>query len=95
MAIRSGSRTAASQRIAAKQKGLSVPSPEGKIAPQKRTAVEKITSAYLAPEERRRLIAEAAYLIAEKRGFAPGNELDDWLQAEAEVDARLMRAAMQ
>lgn len=27
-------------------------------------------------------IAEAAYFRAEKRGFAPGNELDDWLEAE-------------
>lgn len=31
-------------------------------------------------------IAMAAYFIAERRGFAPGHELDDWLAAEAEVD---------
>ncbi len=30
-------------------------------------------------------IALAAYFIAEKRGFAPGHELDDWLAAEAEL----------
>ena len=30
------------------------------------------------------MIAVAAYFRAEKRGFAPGNELDDWLQAETE-----------
>lgn len=41
------------------------------------------------PEERHRLVAEAAYFIAERRGFAAGYELDDWLQAEAEVDRRL------
>jgi hypothetical protein len=29
-------------------------------------------------------IAVAAYFRAEKRGFAPGNEMDDWLRAEAE-----------
>lgn len=29
-------------------------------------------------------IAVAAYYIAERRGFAPGCELDDWLAAEAE-----------
>jgi hypothetical protein len=28
-------------------------------------------------------IAVAAYYRAEQRGFAPGGELDDWLQAEA------------
>jgi hypothetical protein len=35
------------------------------------------------------LISEAAYYRAEKRGFSPGLEHDDWLQAEAEVMARL------
>jgi len=38
-------------------------------------------------EARRQRIAEAAYRRAESRGFAPGAELEDWLQAEAEVDA--------
>ncbi len=38
---------------------------------------------------RRGMIAEAAYLRAERRGFAPGREEDDWLAAEAEVDALL------
>jgi hypothetical protein len=32
------------------------------------------------------MIAEAAYWIAERRGFAPGHELSDWLAAEREVD---------
>jgi len=44
------------------------------------------------PEDARRgMIAEAAYLRAERRGFMPGNETEDWLAAEAEVDA-LLRA---
>lgn len=30
-------------------------------------------------------IAEAAYYRAERRGFQGGSELDDWLEAEAEV----------
>jgi hypothetical protein len=40
-------------------------------------------------ENRNACIAEAAYFIAKNRGFAPGHELDDWLEAEREVDARL------
>lgn len=32
------------------------------------------------------MIAEAAYFIAERRGFAPGHELSDWLQAEIHVE---------
>ncbi|MES1196251.1 MAG: DUF2934 domain-containing protein, partial [Steroidobacter sp.] len=39
--------------------------------------------------DRRRLIEEAAYHLAEARGFAPGHELDDWLMAEVEVNQRL------
>ena len=41
-------------------------------------------------EHREALIAEAAFLRAEKRGFSPGHEMEDWLAAESEVDARLM-----
>ncbi len=40
-------------------------------------------------EERQRMIATAAYLRAERRGFAPGHETEDWLEAEAEIDRRL------
>jgi hypothetical protein len=40
-------------------------------------------------EAKRRLIAEVAYLSAERRGFSPGYELDDWLQAEQEVEASM------
>jgi hypothetical protein len=38
---------------------------------------------------RRAMIAEAAYYIAEQRGFAQGGEVDDWLRAEAQIDARV------
>jgi hypothetical protein len=38
---------------------------------------------------KRGMIAEGAYLRAERRGFAPGHEAEDWLAAEAEVDALL------
>jgi hypothetical protein len=37
------------------------------------------------PVRRHKLIAEAAYYRAEKRGFAAGNELQDWLEAEMEI----------
>ena len=36
-------------------------------------------------------IAEAAYWRAERRGFAPGHELDDWLSAEREIDEEASR----
>ncbi len=39
-----------------------------------------------------RMIAEAAYYRAKKRGFLPGYELDDWLTAEAEIRAMAIAA---
>ncbi|MBZ5640843.1 MAG: DUF2934 domain-containing protein [Acidobacteriia bacterium] len=42
--------------------------------------------------QRRKLIAEAAYLKAERRGFWGGSPERDWLDAEAEVDAILLHA---
>jgi hypothetical protein len=34
-------------------------------------------------------IAELAYFKAEQRGFEPGHELDDWCQAEQEINISL------
>jgi len=41
------------------------------------------------PEVRRRLVAAEAYFFAERRGFAAGNELEDWVAAEVVVDSLL------
>lgn len=46
----------------------------------------------VAPEERRAMIAEAAYFRAQARGFEPGREIEDWLAAEKEIDAALLEA---
>jgi len=40
-------------------------------------------------EERHQMICVAAYYRAEQRGFAPGQEVTDWVTAEAEVDRLL------
>ena len=66
---------------AAKQTGAPKSTP-------KRTARTQQAVADFAPGERDRMIAERAYLIAEQRGFEGDMALHDWLQAEAEVDAR-------
>ena len=43
----------------------------------------------VAPAERYQMIADAAYFYAEKRGFVGGDVVNDWLQAEAEIDRLL------
>jgi len=40
----------------------------------------------VSPEARERMIADAAYIHAEQRGFQNGSPEDDWLRAEKEVD---------
>jgi len=37
---------------------------------------------------RHALIAELAYFRALNRGFEPGHEMEDWLEAEAEFERR-------
>lgn len=43
----------------------------------------------IGPERRRQMIAEAAYFRAQRRGFAPGAEVEDWLESEAEIEELL------
>ncbi len=42
-------------------------------------------------EQRYRMICEAAYYIAEKRGFKGGNPSEDWVKAERQIDTMLSR----
>ena len=65
-------------------------------APESRpaTAAQKnsLLASSLAPgpaQLRQAMIAEAAYFIAQQRGFGCGYELEDWLLAEKQIDAVL------
>ena len=53
-----------------------------KKASRKNTAARTISY-----QQRYQKIAEAAYLISEQQGFLPGNEMDNWLIAEKEIDS--------
>ena len=43
----------------------------------------------VSPEERQRMIAEAAYFRAQARGFGEDMQLEDWLAAEREIQQQL------
>jgi hypothetical protein len=45
--------------------------------------------ASLSADEMHRLIQEAAYFKAKARNFAPGHEVQDWIEAESEVRLRI------
>jgi len=47
----------------------------------------------LSPEELYRMIQETAYFKAKARNFAPGHDVQDWVDAEAEVRRRLEKRA--
>jgi len=57
-------------------------------APAKAASATR-TSGLADAGSRTHYIAEAAYYLAERRGFCEGSELDDWLRAEAEIDRLL------
>jgi hypothetical protein len=40
-------------------------------------------------DERRRMVAEAAYYLAEQRAFTGGDPADDWLLAEVQINRLL------
>jgi len=77
-------------------KSAAVEPASAKPAPAKRAAAPRAKRSAdaplrpaVTPDMRRGMIAESAYLRAERRGFAPGHEDEDWLAAEAEVDKLL------
>jgi hypothetical protein len=61
----------------------------GKITLHKPPTVRKASAAQqsLSEEQRHAMIAEAAYYMAERRGFESGRELEDWLLAERQLAA--------
>ena len=75
------------ERRAAPRKPAAKGAPDPKPTPASKVGVS--ARAQVSPDEIRRLIAEAAYFRAKERGFEPGYELEDWVQAEAEVRQRL------
>lgn len=83
-----GKKTAA--KPAAKKAAAAAPhKPTAKSAPNRTARVD--TQSRVTQEERRKMIAEAAYLRAERRGFMGGDPTEDWLSAEAEIDQILSR----
>jgi len=77
----------ANQRQASKQATIVKQAVEHKAA-KKNTMEQQQESAGISQEKRHRLIEKAAYHLAEQRHFQGDREMDDWLQAEAAVDAQ-------
>lgn len=85
----------APRKTAPRQASATTPKPDSQAgAPRKASMPASASSsgsvrADVSSEETRRQIAEAAYFRAKERGFAPGHELEDWIEAESEVMGRI------
>lgn len=84
MTSRQTERTSTSQRGRISRPKLADTTPARRRTQRRGDGEETIS-----PEERLQLVSLGAYYRAEARGFAPGRELDDWLEAESEVEASL------
>lgn len=71
------------KEVSQSRSGKSKQSPSKQPVSGKQKSAKNIDS-----EQRRQMIAETAYFMAEARGFNGECQLDDWLQAEAMVDSR-------
>ena len=91
------SKSAAKKKVAKKQAAVK------KKVVKKKTTVKKQAARKRAPARRRsdvaidqrdryEMIAKMAYYRAEKRGFEPGWEQEDWLESEKLVDEMLSKA---
>lgn len=77
---------------------MTTPSPPDGAGPMAGVILDRVTPAseehHVHPEaalralmaDRHHRIEVAAYFLAERRGFAPGHELDDWLTAEDGIE---------
>jgi hypothetical protein len=68
------------------------PKPKPKTLTASRTKVSAVSTVVesaepQAPFDMNAAIATTAFYLAAQRGFAPGSELDDWLEAERRVRA--------
>jgi hypothetical protein len=77
----------AESAVKAKPKAVTKAEPKlaAKPAAPAKKAPAKTKASVVDAEAHYRMVAEAAYYIAEKRGFAPGNHSADWAQAEAQI----------
>jgi hypothetical protein len=82
------------KRVSPRKKAVKAAAPEltadGVFMVLESAQTQVSSSGRIDPELRRQLVAAEAYFRAERRGFAAGSELDDWVAAEAAVDSRLL-----
>lgn len=85
----STSQNGASTKPTRKSKSTSKRSRSPTRVPEAVRPAEQVNRLHLSTIDRRAMVETAAYYRAERRRFASGHELEDWLSAEAEIEALL------
>lgn len=80
-------KTATKKAAAAKVAKAAAPKAKAATAAKKPAAAKAKKS--VTPEQRYLMICEAAFYKSERRGFSPEYEIQDWLDAEAEINKML------
>ena len=92
-AAKPSSKTASSKQsnpTAVKKPSVTAASSKGNGTPAtQKKSVKQMGSGAVTPEQRYRMICDAAYFRAEQRGFIGGSPEQDWCDAEIEVDQQL------
>ncbi|CAG4883161.1 protein of unknown function [Georgfuchsia toluolica] len=70
-------------RAKASKSGKAIEKPGNMVTKQSKT---RKANGALSDAERRNYVEVAAYYIAQRRGFRGGSELEDWIQAELDID---------
>lgn len=83
----SGAKASTAKAVAPKKPVAAKAKPDAQAAPR---AKAKKQPQSIPPEQRRNYVEIAAYYIAERRGFAPGDTVQDWMEAEAEIDRLIL-----
>ncbi len=93
MSVKTSKKKAASKKAVSKKAAIKKSVKKKAVAKKastKKAAVRKSVAKKavkrLSYQQRYQMISEAAYLIAEKQSFVPGNEMDNWLAAEKQID---------
>ena len=82
------------KKVTVRKKAVGKRKTASKVAGKKPVAAKKAAKksrsrAIMTSDVRHRMVAEVAFLIAERRGFQGGDSIRDWLAAEKEVDGSL------
>ena len=64
--------------------------PAGEIVIASNARIERVV--VMTDAQRHDAVSQAAYYLAEQRGFEAGHEIEDWCKAEAQVDDAIAAA---